>query len=181
MGREEKCLGIVVSWRKQAVGGGGGEVALSPALQTLLSGCLGVGSNTMELSWVKLALPVFFLLQEGSIAYSTDRATPQQYACSTPNSELDHVSQYEVAGAGPEGLSSLDNPLLASLLPGTRHPVQSVQLMPSGGCSPFCRQNLGRLSLTEGRAGVVGESSNCAPCPGHAIAKPWICVNGADP
>nr|XP_028570104.1 protein transport protein Sec16A isoform X1 [Podarcis muralis] len=71
-------------------------------------------------------------IKEGGIAYSAGRSTPQQYACSTPSSELDHVSQSEGMGAGHEMLSGSDNPLLASLLPGTGHPVQpSVQLMPS--------------------------------------------------
>ncbi|XP_007441607.1 protein transport protein Sec16A [Python bivittatus] len=68
-------------------------------------------------------------IKEGSFGCSVGRSTPQQYASSTPSSELDHASQNEGLGGGPE--VSSNNPLLASLLPNMVHPVQSVQLMPS--------------------------------------------------
>ncbi|XP_060107715.1 protein transport protein Sec16A [Heteronotia binoei] len=67
-------------------------------------------------------------IKEGSIAYSIDQATPQQYVCSTPSSELD---QNEGMGAGQEKNMGLGNPLLAPLLPAVTHPMQSIQLMPS--------------------------------------------------
>ncbi|XP_061459681.1 protein transport protein Sec16A isoform X2 [Rhineura floridana] len=67
-------------------------------------------------------------IKEGCITYSAGRCTPQPYHCSTPSSELDHVSQSEGLGAGQEVSSGSDNPLLA----GVGHPLQpSVQLMPS--------------------------------------------------
>lgn len=74
----------------------------------------------------------FFLLKEGVIAYSADRSTPQQYASSTPSSELDHISQCDGAGGTPDMGPGTENQLLASLLPNMVQPMQSVQLMPSG-------------------------------------------------
>uniref|UniRef100_A0A7M4FWJ9 Protein transport protein sec16 n=1 Tax=Crocodylus porosus TaxID=8502 RepID=A0A7M4FWJ9_CROPO len=70
-------------------------------------------------------------IKEGVIAYSTDRSTPQQYASSTPSSELDHISQCDGAGATPDVGPGTENQLLASLLPNMVQPIQSVQLMPS--------------------------------------------------
>ncbi|XP_015269706.1 PREDICTED: protein transport protein Sec16A isoform X2 [Gekko japonicus] len=70
-------------------------------------------------------------IKEGCIAYSIDRSTPQQYVCSTPSSDLDHVGQSEGMGAGQEMNAGPGNPLLAPLLPTAAHPMQSVQLMPS--------------------------------------------------
>ncbi|XP_029920537.1 protein transport protein Sec16A isoform X2 [Myripristis murdjan] len=65
-------------------------------------------------------------IRTGVIAYNADRATPAQYECSTPSSELDHTSPpepytmpLELDGPAP------DNPLMNSLLPS-----QGVQLMP---------------------------------------------------
>lgn len=78
---------------------------------------------------------IFFVcvcVQEGAIAYSTDRSTPQQYPCSTPSSELDHTSQYDGAGVGHDMVPGAENALLASLLPNMAQQMQSVQLMPSG-------------------------------------------------
>nr|XP_020650457.1 protein transport protein Sec16A [Pogona vitticeps] len=70
-------------------------------------------------------------IQEGSLAYAPGRSTPQQYACSTPSSELDRVSQSEGMGSGQEATAGSENPLLASLLPGVTHAMQGVRLMPS--------------------------------------------------
>ncbi|KAH0615452.1 hypothetical protein JD844_004699 [Phrynosoma platyrhinos] len=70
-------------------------------------------------------------IKEGSLAYSAGRSTPQQYACSTPSSELDRISQSEGIGPGQDMSSGPDNPLLASLLPSATHSMQGVQLMPS--------------------------------------------------
>ncbi|XP_066466674.1 protein transport protein Sec16A isoform X2 [Tiliqua scincoides] len=65
-------------------------------------------------------------IKEGSVAYNTGRSSPQQYVCSTPSSELEHIGQNDGMGTGQEMNSGTDNPLLAPLLP-----MQSVQLMPS--------------------------------------------------
>nr|XP_060613474.1 protein transport protein Sec16A isoform X2 [Anolis sagrei ordinatus] len=70
-------------------------------------------------------------IKEGCLTYSAGRATPQQYACSTPSSEMDHVSQNEGIGAAQEMNPGPENPLLASLLPGSTQPTPGVQLMPS--------------------------------------------------
>uniref|UniRef100_UPI003AAC032A protein transport protein Sec16A n=1 Tax=Centroberyx gerrardi TaxID=166262 RepID=UPI003AAC032A len=68
-------------------------------------------------------------IRTGVIAYNADRATPTQYDCSTPSSELDpgsppepYAMPLELDGPTP------DNPLMSSLLPGP--PPQGVQLMP---------------------------------------------------
>uniref|UniRef100_A0A803SKK4 Protein transport protein sec16 n=1 Tax=Anolis carolinensis TaxID=28377 RepID=A0A803SKK4_ANOCA len=69
----------------------------------------------------------------GTALMDAGRATPQQYACSTPSSEVDHVSQNEGTGAPQEVNPGPENPLLASLLPSSIQPTPGVQLMPSGG------------------------------------------------
>lgn len=77
-------------------------------------------------------------MQEGAIAYNTDRSTPTPYACSTPSSELDHASQCDGAGAGHDVGPGGENALLASILPSMTQQMQGVQLMPSGKCfRPF--------------------------------------------
>ncbi|XP_048368178.1 protein transport protein Sec16A isoform X1 [Sphaerodactylus townsendi] len=70
-------------------------------------------------------------IREGTVAYNTDRSTPQQYVCNTPSSELDRVGQHEEMGAGQEMTIGSGNTLLASLLPTVAHPMQNIQLMPS--------------------------------------------------
>lgn len=74
-----------------------------------------------------------FFLQEGAIAYNTDRSTPPPYECSTPSSELDRASQCD-GGGGRDVGPGAENALLASLLPNMAQQMQSVQLMPSGWC-----------------------------------------------
>ncbi|XP_010736160.3 protein transport protein Sec16A isoform X3 [Larimichthys crocea] len=68
-------------------------------------------------------------IRTGIITYNENRATPTQYDCSSPSSDLDHPSPPEpynmpVELDGP----TPDNPLMSSLLPGP--PPQGVQLMP---------------------------------------------------
>ncbi|XP_076014738.1 protein transport protein Sec16A isoform X2 [Genypterus blacodes] len=65
----------------------------------------------------------------GVITYNSDRATPTQFTCSSPSSDLDRHSPVEpynmpldMDGPAP------DNPLMNSLLPGP--PPQGVQLVP---------------------------------------------------
>ncbi|XP_042334135.1 protein transport protein Sec16A isoform X2 [Sceloporus undulatus] len=84
-----------------------------------------------EPSWLVQLRNLDGQIKEGSLAYSAGRSTPQQYACSTPSSELDRISQSEGIGPGQDMSSGPDNPLLASLLPNATHPIQGVQLMPS--------------------------------------------------
>ncbi|XP_056146777.1 protein transport protein Sec16A isoform X2 [Lampris incognitus] len=68
-------------------------------------------------------------IRTGVIAYNIDRATPAQYECSTPSSELDQPSPAEPYGMPLEmDGSTNDNPLMSSLLPGP--PPQGVHLMP---------------------------------------------------
>ncbi|XP_041095628.1 protein transport protein Sec16A-like isoform X3 [Polyodon spathula] len=70
-------------------------------------------------------------IKEGAISYSSDRATPQQYACSTPSSELDHTSQTDGIGFPQDTTSNTSEiPLMTSLMPNPGPPVPGVQLMP---------------------------------------------------
>ncbi|XP_025917881.1 protein transport protein Sec16A isoform X6 [Apteryx rowi] len=85
----------------------------------------------IEPSWLVRLRHVDGQIKEGAIAYNADRSTPQQYACSTPSSELDHASQCDGAGVGHDMGAGTENALLASLLPSMAQQMQSVQLMPS--------------------------------------------------
>ncbi|XP_010215334.1 PREDICTED: protein transport protein Sec16A, partial [Tinamus guttatus] len=85
----------------------------------------------IEPSWLVRLRHVDGQIKEGAIAYNADRSTPQQYACSTPSSELDHASQCDGAGVGHDMGPGTENALLASLLPNMAQQMQSVQLMPS--------------------------------------------------
>uniref|UniRef100_A0A8C3HDW5 Protein transport protein sec16 n=1 Tax=Chrysemys picta bellii TaxID=8478 RepID=A0A8C3HDW5_CHRPI len=85
----------------------------------------------IEPSWLVRLRHLDGQIKDGTIAYNADRSTPQQYACSTPSSELDHISQCDGTGTGQDMGPATENPLLASLLPNTVHPMQGVQLMPS--------------------------------------------------
>ncbi|KAK6315706.1 hypothetical protein J4Q44_G00132300 [Coregonus suidteri] len=75
-------------------------------------------------------------MRTGVIAYDADRATPQQYDCSTPSSELDQASPPEpyAQPLDMDGHTS-DNPLMTSLMPGP--PPQGVQLMPPAPSTIF--------------------------------------------
>ncbi|XP_074916662.1 protein transport protein Sec16A isoform X2 [Chelonoidis abingdonii] len=85
----------------------------------------------IEPSWLVRLRHLDGQIKDGTIAYNADRSTPQQYACSTPSSELDHISQCDGTGSGQEMGPATENQLLTSLLPNTVHPMQGVQLMPS--------------------------------------------------
>ncbi|XP_067398292.1 protein transport protein Sec16A, partial [Emydura macquarii macquarii] len=85
----------------------------------------------IEPSWLVRLRNLDGQIKDGTIAYNADRSTPQQYACSTPSSELDHISQCDGTGPGQEMGPATENPLLASLLPNMVQPMQGVQLMPS--------------------------------------------------
>ncbi|KAL4617398.1 protein transport protein Sec16A isoform X1 [Arapaima gigas] len=69
-------------------------------------------------------------IREGVISCTTDRTTPQQYACSTPSSEFeqptptDPVGMLASMGIGP------DNRTMSTLLPNSGPPLPEVQLMP---------------------------------------------------
>ncbi|XP_056394304.1 protein transport protein Sec16A isoform X2 [Hyla sarda] len=56
-------------------------------------------------------------MKQGTVVYNTGRTTPQQYACSTPSSEHDHVSQSDGITAAHEVPAATDNPLLTNFLP----------------------------------------------------------------
>ncbi|OCT67033.1 protein transport protein Sec16A isoform X3 [Xenopus laevis] len=74
-------------------------------------------------------------MKHGTIIYDMGRTTPQQFACSTPSSEMDQVSQSDGAGAASDIPTHTDNALLASLLPNMMPPVQAV-LVPAGPENP---------------------------------------------
>ncbi|KAG5834536.1 hypothetical protein ANANG_G00262530 [Anguilla anguilla] len=70
-------------------------------------------------------------IKEGVISYSGDRATPQQYACSTPSSEFDQPSPPDPMGVPQDmGGPAPENPLMSSLMPNPGQPMAGVQLMP---------------------------------------------------
>ncbi|KAI1904768.1 hypothetical protein AGOR_G00009090 [Albula goreensis] len=70
-------------------------------------------------------------IKEGVISYSADRATPQQYACSTPSSEFDQSSPPDQMGMPQEmGGPIPENPRMSSLMPNPGPPMPGVHLMP---------------------------------------------------
>ncbi|XP_069465688.1 protein transport protein Sec16A isoform X2 [Ambystoma mexicanum] len=68
-------------------------------------------------------------IKQGTMVYNSDRATPQQYACSNSSSELDQVSPSDSTGAAQEMVPGAENPLLATLIPNMMPSVQEVQLV----------------------------------------------------
>uniref|UniRef100_A0A8C8R8C4 Protein transport protein sec16 n=1 Tax=Pelusios castaneus TaxID=367368 RepID=A0A8C8R8C4_9SAUR len=85
----------------------------------------------IEPSWLVRLRNLDGQIKDGTIVYNADRFTPQQYACSTPSSDLDRISQCDGTGSGQEMGPATENPLLASLLPNMVQPLPGVQLMPS--------------------------------------------------
>uniref|UniRef100_A0AAY5KIG5 Protein transport protein Sec16A n=1 Tax=Esox lucius TaxID=8010 RepID=A0AAY5KIG5_ESOLU len=85
----------------------------------------------MEPEWLIHLRQLDGQMRTGVIAYNEDRATPQQYDCCTPSSELDQPSPPEPY-AQPLSIDehTSGNPLMTSLIPGP--PPQGVQLMPPG-------------------------------------------------
>ncbi|KAM8933379.1 protein transport protein Sec16A [Pelodytes ibericus] len=81
-----------------------------------------------EPQWLLRLRHLDMQIKQGTVTYNTGRSTPQQYACSTPSSDLDHISQTDGLSAPPEPPANTDNPLLANLLPNMMPPVQGVQL-----------------------------------------------------
>ncbi|XP_066569129.1 protein transport protein Sec16A isoform X2 [Amia ocellicauda] len=84
-----------------------------------------------EPDWLEHLRQLDGQIKEGAISYNSDRATPQQYECSTPSSEFDQPSppsgpgmHQDPSGAAPE------NPLMTSLMPNPGPVVPGVQLMP---------------------------------------------------
>ncbi|XP_036384118.1 protein transport protein Sec16A isoform X2 [Megalops cyprinoides] len=70
-------------------------------------------------------------IRDGVISYSVDRATPQQYVCSTPSSEFDQTSPQDPMGMPQDiGGPAPENPLMSSLMPNPGPPLPGVQLMP---------------------------------------------------
>lgn len=95
-------------------------------------------------------------MQEGAIAYNTDRSTPPPYECSTPSSELDRASQCD-GGGGRDVGPGAENALLASLLPNMAQQMQSVQLMPSGWCfMSFLTERKQRFRVSDRRNHLRG-------------------------
>ncbi|XP_077324370.1 protein transport protein Sec16A isoform X8 [Lithobates pipiens] len=82
----------------------------------------------VEPSWLVRLRHLDMQMKQGTVVYNTGRTTPQQYACSTPSSEQDHISQSDGMPVAHEGFHNTDNPLLANLLPNMIPPVQGVQL-----------------------------------------------------
>ncbi|KAM5146627.1 protein transport protein Sec16A isoform 2-T2 [Mantella aurantiaca] len=82
----------------------------------------------VEPSWLVRLRHLDMQIKQGTVVYNTGRTTPQQYACSTPSSEQDHISQSDGMTAAHDVPPNTDNPLLTNLLPNMIPPVQGVQL-----------------------------------------------------
>ncbi|XP_063791958.1 protein transport protein Sec16A isoform X2 [Pseudophryne corroboree] len=78
----------------------------------------------VEPPWLLRLRHLDMQVKQGAVVYSTGRTTPQQYACSTPSSEHDHVIQSDGMMAPHETQANTDNPLLANMMPAD----QGVQL-----------------------------------------------------
>ncbi|XP_018427698.1 PREDICTED: protein transport protein Sec16A, partial [Nanorana parkeri] len=82
----------------------------------------------VEPSWLVRLRHLDMQVKQGFVVYNTGRTTPQQYACSTPSSEQDQISQLDGMTAAHDLPPNSDNPLLASLHPNMIPPAQGVQL-----------------------------------------------------
>jgi hypothetical protein len=94
----------------------------------------------------------------GAIAYNADRATPTQYDCASPSSELEQTLPAEpYNNTMPQEMNgaSSDNPLMSSLLPGP--PPQAVQLMPPGLWGRSHRSLLSRVAFAPPSFGLYHE------------------------
>uniref|UniRef100_A0A8C0G9G2 Protein transport protein sec16 n=1 Tax=Chelonoidis abingdonii TaxID=106734 RepID=A0A8C0G9G2_CHEAB len=98
----------------------------------------------IEPSWLVRLRHLDGQIKDGTIAYNADRSTPQQYACSTPSSELDHISQCDGTGSGQEMGPATENQLLTSLLPNTVHPMQGGYGRRSRTTSESSTHSIGR-------------------------------------
>ncbi|XP_074871255.1 protein transport protein Sec16A isoform X3 [Carettochelys insculpta] len=127
----------------------------------------------IEPSWLVRLRHLDGQIKDGTIAYNVDRSTPQQYVCSTPSSELDHVSQYDGTVPGQDVGPAAENPLLTSLLPNMMQPpVQGVQLMPSApqtilegsaAVTPLTQQETAGVPFYPVAAPPIGPGSGFAP------------------
>ncbi|XP_069603571.1 protein transport protein Sec16A isoform X7 [Ranitomeya imitator] len=81
----------------------------------------------VEPPWLLRLRHLDMQMKQGTVVYNTGRTTPQQYACSTPSSEQDHVSQSEGIAATHDVPVMTDNPLLTNFLPNMTS-TQGVQL-----------------------------------------------------
>ncbi|XP_073415454.1 protein transport protein Sec16A isoform X4 [Dendrobates tinctorius] len=81
----------------------------------------------VEPPWLLRLRHLDMQMKQGTVVYNTGRTTPLQYACSTPSSEQDHVSQSEGIAATHDVPVMTDNPLLTNFLPNMTS-TQGVQL-----------------------------------------------------
>ncbi|XP_077140918.1 protein transport protein Sec16A isoform X6 [Ranitomeya variabilis] len=81
----------------------------------------------VEPPWLLRLRHLDMQMKQGTVVYNTGRMTPQQYACSTPSSEQDHVSLSEGIAATHDVPVMTDNPLLTNFLPNMTS-AQRVQL-----------------------------------------------------
>ncbi|XP_039619795.1 protein transport protein Sec16A isoform X5 [Polypterus senegalus] len=79
----------------------------------------------IEPDWLVHLRQVDGQIKDGVVSYNSDRATPQQYSCSTPSSEFEHNNQPDGFGITPD--IATDNPLMAE--PGPQ--ALGVHLMPA--------------------------------------------------
>ncbi|KAG8545320.1 hypothetical protein GDO81_021074, partial [Engystomops pustulosus] len=69
----------------------------------------------VEPPWLLRLRHLDMQMKQGAVVFNTGRTTPQQYACSTPSSEQEHVSQSEGIPAAHDLPAATDNPLLTNL------------------------------------------------------------------
>ncbi|KAM4020820.1 protein transport protein Sec16A isoform 2-T2 [Anomaloglossus baeobatrachus] len=81
----------------------------------------------VEPPWLLRLRHLDMQMKQGTVVYNTGRTTPQQYACSTPSSEQDQISQSEGITAIHDVPAATDNPLLTNYLPNMMA-TQGVQL-----------------------------------------------------
>ncbi|XP_053551396.1 protein transport protein Sec16A [Bombina bombina] len=83
----------------------------------------------IEPPWLLRLRHLDMQIKQGTVVFNPGRATPQQYTCSTPSSDQDHISQSEGAAPVQDFLPpNNDNPLLANLAPNMMPQVYGVQL-----------------------------------------------------
>ncbi|XP_066436346.1 protein transport protein Sec16A isoform X2 [Eleutherodactylus coqui] len=85
----------------------------------------------VEPPWLLRIRHLDMQMKQGTVVYNTGRTTPQQYACSTPSSEQDHVSQSDGIAATHDVPAAIDNPLLTNFLPNMAS-AQGIQLVLPG-------------------------------------------------
>ncbi|XP_063288941.1 protein transport protein Sec16A isoform X3 [Pelobates fuscus] len=119
----------------------------------------------IEPPWLLRLRHLDMQIKQGTVVYNTGRTTPQQYACSTPSSEVDHISQTDGMVPPPHVPAGTDNPLLANYLPNIMPDGQNIQLVlpgPENAASVY-QPPAGNESSYPGTPQSLGPTSGYAP------------------